>query len=456
MSLICPLTDIPNELQVELRKTLRFEGEMNFMAKKFGAQPKVFYFFKVVDGIAYIPYVIGLWAFPDYAFPEYPSREEFESNGPSLREFQEDVLAEAIPILHDLGSVILNVPTGTGKGKLAIELAKSVSDGKIVVFFTFIFLGKSWYENFVQHSTCKSVLLLEKKNSLSKWVDEHEDIPDVLLVPIERTYWLDQEIRDMYRIMIIDEAHLFCTKENSQILLDWHPEYIIALTATINRSDGMFPMMEALAGTLVIRKSNRPFEVVKVEINLEPELEEGLSPMEIWQALSTWTATSEDWNTNVVDIINLIWEEDNTDEDAEKDENGEVIPSKILILVSRKAHVEYLNKLLTDFGIESSTYYGTAKSYNDAPVIIGTYKKMGTGFDEALACDDFNGRRFRRLITAFTLKDELMIEQSIGRVMRVFNPRIYDMVGSHRICQRHWGIRQKWMLKNGASITEIE
>lgn len=49
-----------------------------------------------------------------------------------------------------------------------------------------------------------------------------------------------------------------------------------------------------------------------------------------------------------------------------------------------------------------------------------------------------------------------MIEQSIGRVMRVFNPRIYDMVGSHRICQRHWGVRKTWMHKNGATITEIE
>lgn len=460
MSVVVGISELSQEQQVQIHQATVFTSVVSYVAAQFGATPKKFYFRKTKDGKVYIPFMMGLSLIENYQFPEYMDRKPYKSAGPKLRPFQKEVLEEAKPILDMLGSVILNVPTGSGKGKMTIELLKPLK-GKIVVLMTIVSLAHAWSENFKQHSTCESILILEKKKDLIKWIEAHDDFPDVLVVPIERTEWVPEVVRNEYANMVIDEAHLMCTKEYSQILLDWHPRNLIALTATTNRTDGMFKMMQAMAGQAVVRKSTRPFTVYKVENNLEPELEDGLSRNEIWHGISSWAASDDKWNRRIVDLVLRVNDLEMANPKAkasfeEFDEKGNFIPGKTLILCYRKAQVEKLSAIFTEKGVVHSTYYGSAKSYDDANVIIGTFKKMGTGFDEALACSTFNGRRFRKLVIAFTLKDLLLLEQSVGRVFRVDNPEVYVIVGKHGIFQNHWKIQEKYYKAAGAQIQDYD
>jgi hypothetical protein len=199
--------------------------------------------------------------------------------------------------------------------------------------------------------------------------------------------------------------------------------------------------------------------VYKVENKLEPEFDSSLTRNEIWHALSGWAAEDAAWNQGLIDLVLRVNEEEleNQKENAsfeDFDDEGNFIPGKSLILCYRKKQVEKLSAIFGKRGIIHATYYGSAKSYEDANIIIGTFKKMGTGFDEALACSTFNGRRFRKLFLGYTLKDLLLIEQSVGRVFRVDNPQVYVWVGRHKICQNHWVIQERYFRASGAEIRD--
>jgi len=49
-------------------------------------------------------------------------------------------------------------------------------------------------------------------------------------------------------LLILDEAHLLCTQNNLNRLLALEPKYVIVLTATPERDDGMEKILTALAG----------------------------------------------------------------------------------------------------------------------------------------------------------------------------------------------------------------
>jgi hypothetical protein len=265
----------------------------------------------------------------------------------------------------------------------------------------------------------------------------------------------------MYRILVIDEAHLFCTPEYSKSIIPWPVEYVIALTATMGRSDGLFSMMSALTSHILQKTVERSFKVIRVETGIVPEIEKNKKTgYADWAKLSRFMANNEDRNNFVVDLMSYIQnEEDEKEENESQIEvtmDGVPIKNKILQLVHLRDQLENTAKILEEREIPFSSFYGKAKSYSDAPIVLGTYKKMSTGFDEELACPDFCGIKFNRLINGSSLKDHLTLEQSVGRVFRISDPIVYDLVDKHNIFERHWSERKRWYTSKGAEIEDFE
>lgn len=412
-----PLRSFDPKLNLEICNLLTFEPKASFTANEYSKKDPPIEFWVKDDKNITVPYRLGKVLLENFKseVPTYPEYN-FKITG-SLRETQIPVVNEALEILKVDGSVILALHTGFGKTFVASSIASQLG-GKVMVVYTRLFLGTSWSNTFKSHSDCQNFHITEEK--------ELDQAPDILLVPITRISWVPKKVRDQYRILIVDEAHEFCTPKNCKQLLQVTPEYVICLTATPNRRDGLFKMMETFAGKFIYRKSKRPFYVHKIETDAEPEIRSNRRGQTDWTFLVK--SLSEDADRNAL-IVHLI---ENRDD------------KKVLFLTSRKAHLEAISGLLRKKKIAHSTFYGKAKTYNDSMIVLGTFKKMSTGFDEEMACPDFCGIRFNLLILGSSLKDHLVLEQSIGRVFRIEKPDIIDLVDSHPILEKHWQSRAKW------------
>jgi len=53
-----------------------------------------------------------------------------------------------------------------------------------------------------------------------------------------------------------------------------------------------------------------------------------------------------------------------------------------------------------------------------------------------------------------SVKDELKLEQSIGRVFRIEEPDIIDLVDDCPTTKRHWTKRKKWYIEYNGKIME--
>jgi superfamily II DNA or RNA helicase len=250
---------------------------------------------------------------------------------------------------------------------------------------------------------------------------------NVIITMDTQFHKIPTQILDMVKILIIDEAHMFCVPSRIHCLLGVTPQYIIACTATLNRSDGMESIIHSVCGTHgVFIKSPQKFVVYRLATGIKIDIEKNKNGDTDWPKLVK--SLSEDPVRNAM-IINLV------------ERN---IQHKIMILTWNKNHAYFLAKILKERGTSADVLAGNKSTYKDSRVLVGTISKIGTGFDEAMACPDWSGERSNMLILTGSTKSLSGLEQITGRVFRSEFPTIIDLVDDNRICKSHWTQRKKW------------
>ena len=130
---------------------------------------------------------------------------------------------------------------------------------------------------------------------------------------------------------------------------------------------------------------------------------------------------------------------------------------KFIALQRVTAGIESLVEKLRSLGIESDSLYGNKKSYKNSRVLVGTIPKMGTGFDEENACDDFylNPEKSNTLIFINSVKKESLFEQVRGRVMRSDNPHVIWLMDDNTSILRHFNGLKNWISKTNGNIVYV-
>jgi len=245
--------------------------------------------------------------------------------------------------------------------------------------------------------------------------------------------WGQQKLgvyKDMFGVVIVDEAHCACAEEMSKALLYFNPKIMIGLTATPVRKDGMDKLLELYFGkydeTRIIRISKAPFKVYKVQTGIRPD----------------WTLNTvgkKDWNSVIKSLI---------ENDARNKLIVEIIHANInyniMVLTKRKTHCKLLADMLKKLGITSTIMVGQDSKYDKtAQVLLSTYSKLGTGFDDS---------RLNMLIIACSVVE---VEQYAGRLRDAEgkNRVIYDLVDDDYNCQAHWRSRKKWYTSRNGVVT---
>lgn len=286
---------------------------------------------------------------------------------------------------------------------------------------------KQWGEEFKKFSTARKIQFIKGNDPIDRYAD-------VYICGVIKGAKLD---RDRFRhvgLVILDEAHVCTITAFEHALLNLQPKYIIGLSATPKRSDGMHTIFDAYFGDrkeFIVRHEVKEYTVYKYNTGIQPTIKmkwfKGRQAKD-WTTLINSLAYNEARHDLIVDLVMKHPER------------------HILVLSNRKIQSESLYNKLLKKGIKKGEVVlfigNTSLKEKTYRILIAEQKKASIGFDDP---------RLDMLILTY---DVTNIEQVDGRC-RTVNNIVYDLVDSDNSLEKHWETREKWYHKRGATIEVI-
>lgn len=342
---------------------------------------------------------------------------------------------------HDIG--ILHAPTAFGKTVTAIGIIVKRKTNTLVLVHNKQLIDQ-WRERINTFTTgIQCGVHMGAKKSVSHEVDiaTYQSL-------INRKDNKVNSILHNYGQIIIDECHHVPAASFELVLSETSARYIVGLTATPNRQDGLQKIMFMLAGKVrhrVLDEADKSFtqtvfvKTRSAEFARSNEDDSKLHISEIYQWLS------EDEQRNVMIIDDVI---------ASANEGR-----YCLLLSERRGHAEKLLNMLVEQGLRCVLLTGgmSARQRKEAnerlpnsQVLVATGKYIGEGFD------------FPRLDTLFItlpISWKGTLAQYAGRIHRTFDDkeevRIYDYVEINEpMLNRMYQKREKGYLALGYEINK--
>lgn len=338
---------------------------------------------------------------------------------------QDIVIHEALLKLKNFGSVFLCLFTGYGKMMCGIYL--SILFGLKTLILTHLDIVKrQWIEEYEKFSdqTVKVQYLNKPKIVL-------DPTADVYIIGIQKCTTAHVHLFSGIGTVIIDEAHIVTLTAFTQTLFKFKPRYLIGLSATPDRSDGLHQLFQFYFGdekNYIIRKEKKPFCVYKVNTLYQPTI----------QYKKTYGKVTIDWNV----IVHSI---------EENEERWQLIvdiiqyhpQNKIIVMCNRKVLAKGLYQLLITQHFDAELLIENTKIWNkQAKILVTSFKKAGTGFNDPL------------LDMAIIASDTKDVRQYEGRI-RTTNNIIYHLVDCYKPFENHYKECQKWYENKGGVVHHL-
>lgn len=338
---------------------------------------------------------------------------------------QTTVVKEALKQLKTTGSTFLSCYTGMGKTCMAIYL--SIKLGlKTIILCHLDSIRKQWPDEYdVFSDGTIRIQFLEGANvKLDKFAD-------VYIVGIQKCANLDHKLFKDIGTVIVDEAHIATVTAFTDVLFKFTPRYLIGLSATFDRRDGLHSMLSFYFGdpnNFIIRKEQKNFTVYKYQTKYKPEI----------GYIQRYGKTTLNWNLVVESIESEV---DRWIEIADICANHP--KENIIILCNRTVLSKGVYNILLERKESVELFIGNAKTYNkDARIVIVGCKKGGVGL---------NNPKLTMGIITFDTQD---VRQYEGRI-RVANNIIYHFVDNHPTLENHWKPCEEWYSEKGAKIIPV-
>lgn len=336
---------------------------------------------------------------------------------------QNVVISQALEILKTKRTVFLDLPTGFGKTSVGGILTAALGY-KTLVLTQFEIVNEQWKSEFETFTTAK-VQYIKGNAAFDKEAD-------VYVCGIQKAANIPEECFYDIGTVIVDEAHVSTLTAFTKVLLRIKPQYLIGLSATPRRKDGLHTLFEMFFDNNVIsRFEKKEFVVYKVTTHYKPEIKYinifGQQRID-WTTVISSIASNTERQARIVDlVINTLSDTDRT-----------------MILSDRVEQSENVYNLLLEKGIKAALLTGKVKKWDkECQVLVASTKKAGVGFDDP------------KLKKIFIISDTTTVEQYEGRA-RCENSEIYDIVDDYSTLEKHWLLREKWYTKKGATIKTLE
>ena len=228
--------------------------------------------------------------------------------------------------------------------------------------------------------------------------------------------------------VIVDECHSICTEKRSMALTQFVPKYLIGLSATPRKDNGLDRILDIYFGPIhLCKKLNTPFTVVRYLTHIVPKKETNRQGRLDWNKVLESLALNEQRNKLIVDIV-----------------SGPLKEKNVMVMCRLTEQCVILYDMMVKRNISVTKYWGNAKTFDeDARVIIGTDKKCGESFDHP---------KLNSFVVTFSMKK---ITQKAGRIFRKAHetaPIIWDLVDEMFTLNKHFKQRADWYKESGATI----
>jgi superfamily II DNA or RNA helicase len=342
-----------------------------------------------------------------------------------LREEQLVVKEEAIDILNKRGSVILSMYCGFGKTITSINLAVSIRMKTLVIVNKLVLMSQ-WEDSVKRFAPGCKVVKVTPSSKKSK--EEAHDADFVIINAINMPK-MEVGFFDTVGTVIVDEAHLIMAETVSKCMNVVSPRYLIGLTATPYRPDGLDALLEFYFGSdKIIRDLWREHIVYKVSTGFEPVVELTEQGRMNWGSVLDSQSKDEARNQLIVDIIRK--HADRT----------------FLVLVKRVEQGNLLERMLLEAGEDVTSLVGSKQTFEaSSRILLGTCSKVGTGFDHPT---------LDTLLLAADVEEYFI--QYLGRCMRTRTgvPIVFDLVDENGVLKKHYNTRKKIYKKHGGTIKD--
>lgn len=330
-----------------------------------------------------------------------------------LRDEQQQVRSECIAALNRTGSCLLSMYPGFGKTAIAIEIAQRVGLRTLVIVNRIVLL-QQWAESI--RKFCPAATVATSHAAAAA------DFTIVNAINVEK-----MADTDRFGLVVVDECHMIVTETLSRGLLAVHPKYLLGLSATPYRSDGMDTLIDLHFGTFkIVKKLNRKHTVYVVNTGFVPEMKLGRNGKPDWNSVIESQSLSPA-RTRIIARIVATFK-----------------TRKFLILCKR---IEQAQMIVAALGEPASTLFAEHQTYDRANrVLVATVQKAGVGFDDST---------IDALILASDIQEYFV--QYLGRCMRTPHvvPLVFDLVDSNRILAKHYAARRKVYIECGAEIKRL-
>lgn len=330
--------------------------------------------------------------------------------------------------LHQTG--VIRLGTGYGKTIIAAKLIGNLRK-KTLIIVPRTHLCEQFSETFVEHCGTSPGIIQGAKR----------DVREVTIASIQTLSQhpeIVKEIKDKFGMVIVDECHTMITDKRLAVIQSFESEYLYGMTATARRTDQQDKAIFFTFGDVIIDKdldSKKPSVILRFT--------DTHIPMDEYAEMINTQIHDEKRN----ELIAYFAIEEYINR------------RKILILTKRVEHyqliAESLNQIPNVFCVSSSENQKDRlklmkelrEGTKEFDVILGTYSMLATGTDIP-ALDT--------LIFAGDLKSDVLTQQSVGRILRLFkdkqDPKIIDMVDQsnpilyNQARERHrFYTKQKWL-----------
>lgn len=372
----------------------------------------------------------------------------------ALRGSQPEIIDHVLKYLETHNGGVLQLHTGYGKTTMAIYLA-SLLKLKTLVIVHKTFLQNQWYERIQQFTDASIGIIRQKKTDV-----EGRDIVIGMLQSISMIDYNPEIFKD-FDLVIVDECHHVASKVFTNAFFKFNPKFILGLSATPRRGDGMIRVMHDLLGDVIVKVERKCNNIVHVKafnytcndplfMEKKKMYNGKLKPDIIKMTTNMCNVTIRNkFITNIVSTTRLI--------------EGR----KLLVLSKRIEHLKILkgmmdaiildevNKGLFDKDEYTTSFYiggmkdWQLKAAEEADIIFATYSMAEEGLD-------ING--LNTLILANSIKDPI---QAVGRILRKIldendiPPLIIDIGDKLSFFQKWFDDRIAYYKKNKYIITPI-
>ena len=395
-------------------------------------------------------YVPRHWGIKKYGEPEanivseglsLPEKISFSTKFPP-HDFQKEIIETFI---KKDGNGLICVPCGYGKTFMALNIAVLLRRRLLIVVDKEFLMNqwKSEIDNFIQGA--RVGILQGNKVQIDA---EKYDITICMIQTICRREF-PEGFFDEYGFTIFDECHHLGAAYFCQALKKIQTRYMLGLSATPDREDGLSKVFEYHLGEPVYKNTKREPDkdaVVKAvwfssEDPVYSEVPVNWRGEPVTAKLLNQVAEFEPRNNKILGLI---------------DEYAQDKDRFILILSDRISQLEWFENALTKTKYLHGYYIGGMKqaklddNADKCQILLATYQMCSEGFS------------VKKLNTVILATPRKNVEQSTGRIFRQriderkVVPHIIDIIDSHECHKRRWNIRSKFFKECQYTIQHID